>query len=34
MASCRFQKALNVPDREKALVYECERLLAQIRGQA
>lgn len=33
MASCRVQKSLNVPDREKALVYECERLLAQIRGR-
>ena len=34
MASCRLQKALDVPDREKGLVYEGERLLAQLRGRA
>ena len=34
MASCRLQKALSVPDREKGLVYESERLLAQLRGRA
>ena len=34
MASCRLQKALNVPDREKGLVYEGERLLALLRGRA
>jgi probable biosynthetic protein (TIGR04098 family) len=31
MASCRSGKVLNVPDREKGLVYECERLLPQLR---
>jgi hypothetical protein len=34
MASCRLRKSLNVPDREKGLVYESERLLAQIRARA
>ncbi len=34
MASCRLQKSLNVPERDKGLVYECERLLAQIRAGA
>jgi probable biosynthetic protein (TIGR04098 family) len=34
MASCRLQKSLNVPEREKGLVYEAERLLAQVRGRA
>ena len=33
MASCRLQKSLNVPDREKGLVFEAERLLAQVRGR-
>ena len=30
MASCRLQKSLNVPDREKGLVDEAERLLAHL----
>ena len=34
MASCRLQKSLSVPDRDKGLVYESERLLAQIRAGA
>ncbi len=34
MASCRFQKALNVPAGEKGLVYERERLLARLRAPA
>jgi len=34
MASCRLRKSLNVPSREKGLVYECERLLAQLRAGA
>lgn len=33
MASCRTQKCLNVPEREKGLVFEAERLLAQVRGR-
>ena len=32
MASCRLQKLLSVPEREKGLVLEAERLLAQVRG--
>ena len=31
MASCLVRKSLNVPDREKGLLYETERLLAQLR---
>jgi probable biosynthetic protein (TIGR04098 family) len=34
MASCRLQRALTIPDREKGLVYEAERLLARLRGPA
>jgi probable biosynthetic protein (TIGR04098 family) len=34
MASCRLQKSLSVPDREKGLVYEGERLLSRLRGTA
>ena len=32
MASCRLARSLRVPDREKALVYEAERLLSRLRG--
>jgi probable biosynthetic protein (TIGR04098 family) len=31
MASCRLRKSLRVPEREKGLVYESERLLRQLR---
>jgi probable biosynthetic protein (TIGR04098 family) len=34
MATSRLQKSLSVPDREKGLVYESERLLAQLRRDA
>jgi probable biosynthetic protein (TIGR04098 family) len=34
MGSCRLHKSLNLPDREKGLVYEGERLLARLRGGA
>jgi len=34
MASCRLRKSLNVPEREKGLVYESERLLAHLRDRA
>jgi probable biosynthetic protein (TIGR04098 family) len=34
MASCLLRKSLNVPDRERGLVYEAERLLAQLRAEA
>jgi hypothetical protein len=33
MASCRTQKSLNVPEREKGLVFEAERFLTQVRGR-
>ena len=33
MASCRTQKSLSVPEREKGLVFEAERLLTQVRGR-
>ena len=34
MASCLLHKSLNVPDREKGLVYESERWLAHLRDEA
>lgn len=34
MASCLLRKSLNLPDREKGLVYEGERLLAHLRALA
>ena len=34
MASCLLRKAMNVPGGERALVFEAERLLAQLRDQA
>ena len=34
MASCLLEKALNVPGGERGLVYEAERLLAQLEAEA